>query len=81
MSIFFRIYFVCVCVFLIVLCCELNEICCVQIECESDELCEPVYREEKQFGEHVRMVLVRPVAAGGRWGDIFDLPPNTDFQG
>lgn len=57
------------------------EMTCYQIECESDELCEPVYREEKQFGEHVRMVLVRPVAAGGRWGDIFDLPPNTDFQG
>lgn len=49
---------------------------CFQIECESDELCEPVYREEFRFIKYVRMVLVRPVSSEGRWGDIFDLPIN-----
>ncbi|KAG8272478.1 hypothetical protein J6590_040633 [Homalodisca vitripennis] len=53
---------------------------CFLIECESDSLCEPVLREEPQFGNNVRMVLVRPVNAGGRWGDISDMPPPVDYS-
>ncbi|XP_075210094.1 dyslexia-associated protein KIAA0319-like protein [Lycorma delicatula] len=46
---------------------------CFQIECENDDLCEPVFRKESRFGNHVQMVLVRPVSPNLRWEDIFDL--------
>ncbi|XP_039275783.1 dyslexia-associated protein KIAA0319-like [Nilaparvata lugens] len=53
---------------------------CFQIECNSDELCEPIYRKELKFSENVRMVLVRPVSQDSRdWRDLFDLP-DSDFQ-
>ncbi|XP_054266272.1 dyslexia-associated protein KIAA0319-like [Macrosteles quadrilineatus] len=52
---------------------------CFQIECESDSLCEPVYREGSQFGNNVRMVLVRPVI-GGSWGDITDVMAPVDYN-
>lgn len=46
----------------------------LQIECESDALCEPVLREGVKFGNNVRMVLIRPVSVGGRWGEVSDVP-------
>lgn len=46
----------------------------VQIECESDSMCEPTLRKEHQFGENVKMVLVRPVNEGKGWGIFTDFP-------
>ncbi|XP_024084627.1 dyslexia-associated protein KIAA0319-like protein isoform X2 [Cimex lectularius] len=35
---------------------------CFKIECENDELCQPVMRQESKYGDHVKMVIVRPVS-------------------
>uniref|UniRef100_A0A0A9XPA1 PKD/Chitinase domain-containing protein n=8 Tax=Lygus hesperus TaxID=30085 RepID=A0A0A9XPA1_LYGHE len=45
---------------------------CYEIECVSNELCQPVRRAEAKF-KNVRMVLIRPVVKRFPWDDLSEL--------